>query len=69
MGSRKYCDHTGSRAGADNRRVKEFRWFSEDLGIISELRQSLGSCSNSVCVALEMLEDFTAAYKKSGNYR
>lgn len=54
MGSRKCCICTGSHAGADNRRVKQFSWFSEDLEIISELRKWSGSCCNSVCVASEL---------------
>lgn len=50
------CTKIGSHVGADNRRVWQLKWFSEDLEIISELGWWPERSYKSVCVASETLE-------------
>lgn len=49
-------EKTESHVDTDNR-VRQLKWFSEDLEIISELRKRSESSWNSVCVPSEMLEE------------
>jgi len=55
-------EKTGSHVDTDNRRVRQLKWFSEDLEVISELRKRSESRCNSVCVASETLEGGLLGY-------